>query len=68
MRMVEPAVPRKERLLVEVRGLMQELSGYDLSTVDPSTDLLELGLDSLLLTQAAQLIQRKFGVRSASAN
>ena len=59
---VEPAVPRKERLLVEVRALMQELSGYDLSDVDPSSDLLELGLDSLLLTQAAQLIQRKFGV------
>ena len=59
---VEPAVPRKERLLVEVRALMQELSGYDLSNVDPSSDLLELGLDSLLLTQAAQLIQRKFGV------
>ena len=54
---------RKERLLVEVRGLMQELSGYDLSTVEPSTDLLELGLDSLLLTQAAQLIQRKFEVQ-----
>ena len=28
-----------------------------------STDLLELGLDSLLLTQAATLFQRKFGVR-----
>ena len=54
-------VPRKERLLAEVRRLMQDLSGYDLSQVDSSTDLLELGLDSLLLTQAAQLIQRKFG-------
>ena len=60
---VEPDIPRKERLLVEVRGLMQELSGYDFSNVDPSTDLLELGLDSLLLTQAAQLIQRKFKVQ-----
>lgn len=58
-----PALPRKERLLAEVRTLMQELSGYDLTNVDPSTDLLELGLDSLLLTQAAQLIQRKFGAQ-----
>ena len=55
------AVPRKERLLEKVRRLMQDLSGYDLSAVDPSTDLLEMGLDSLLLTQAAQLIQRTFG-------
>ena len=59
----EPAIPRKERLLAEVRGLMQDLSGYDLSAVDASADLLELGLDSLLLTQAAQLIQRKFSVQ-----
>jgi len=59
----EPAIPRKERLLAEVRRLMQELSGYDLSAVDASADLLELGLDSLLLTQAAQLIQRKFSVQ-----
>ena len=59
---VEPAVPRKERLLGAVRSLLQELSGYDLSTVDTSANLLELGLDSLLLTQASQLFQRKFGV------
>ena len=58
----ESSVPRKERLQAEVRGLMRDLSGYDLSNVDPSTDLLELGLDSLLLTQAALLIQRKFSV------
>lgn len=59
----EPTIPRQERLLAEVRGLMQDLSGYDLSAVDASADLLELGLDSLLLTQAAQLIQRKFSVQ-----
>jgi acyl transferase domain-containing protein len=58
----QPEVPRKERLLVTARSLMQDLSGYDLSEVDESADLLELGLDSLLLTQAAQLFQRKFGV------
>jgi amino acid adenylation domain-containing protein len=57
----EPDVPRKERLLVAARSLLHELSGYDLSGVDPSTNLLELGLDSLLLTQAATLFQRKFG-------
>ena len=55
-------VPRKERLLIAVRSLFQDLSGSDLSTVDPSTDLLELGLDSLLLTQAATLLRRRFGV------
>ncbi len=60
---IGPAVSRKERLQEEVRRLLQELSGYDFSGVEPTTDLLELGLDSLLLTQASQLIQRKFGVQ-----
>jgi amino acid adenylation domain-containing protein len=57
-----PVVPRKDRLLVEVRKLIEELSGYDLSEVNPAADLLEFGLDSLLLTQASQLLQRKFSV------
>ncbi len=57
-----PAVPRKERLLAASRSLLQDLSGSDLSNVDASANLLELGLDSLLLTQASHLFQRKFGV------
>ena len=57
-----PALPRKDRLLAASRTLLEELSGYDLSQVDPATSLLELGLDSLLLTQAAQVFHRKFGV------
>jgi amino acid adenylation domain-containing protein len=55
-------VARKERFLEAARAMLQDLSGYDLAGVQESTDLLELGLDSLLLTQAAQLFQRKFGV------
>ena len=58
----QPAAARRDRLFAEARSLLQELSGYDLSGVDPSANFLELGLDSLLLTQAAQLFQRKFGV------
>ncbi len=58
----EPPLPRKDRLLAASRTLLEELSGYDLSQVDPATSLLELGLDSLLLTQAAQVFHRKFGV------
>ncbi len=58
----QPEVPRKQRLLAASRTLMEELSGYDLSEVDPAASLLELGLDSLLLTQAAQVFHKKFGV------
>src|SRR5262249_25898532 len=57
-----PAADRKNRLRADVASLLQDLSGYDLSAVDPATDLLALGRDSLLRTQAATLCQRRFGV------
>jgi amino acid adenylation domain-containing protein len=57
-----PSLPRKDRLLAASRSLLEEVSGYNLAEVDPAESLLELGLDSLLLTQAAQLFHRKFGV------
>jgi len=58
----QPDAPRGERLLIAVRSLLSELSGYDLTSADPSIDLMEIGFDSLLLTQASQLLQRKFSV------
>jgi amino acid adenylation domain-containing protein len=59
----EPFVAsRKERLVVAVRSLLGEFSGYDLSEADPSADLMELGFDSLLLTQGSQVLHRKFGI------
>ncbi len=58
----KPVLSRKERVLAAVRSLLSELSGYDLAEVDPAADLMELGFDSLLLTQASQLLQRQFGV------
>ncbi len=54
--------PRREHLLEILRGLLQELSGSNLDAADPAVTFLELGLDSLLLTQAATLFQRRFGV------
>lgn len=46
--------------LVEMFG---DLSGVDLSTMDSTTTFLEVGFDSLFLTQAAQALQEKFGVK-----
>ena len=57
-----PAPSRKEHLTGIVRSLVQDLSGTSLENVEDGISFLELGLDSLLLTQAATLIQRKFGV------
>jgi amino acid adenylation domain-containing protein len=58
----QASAPRLDRLLAAVRSLLGELSGYDLAEIDPAADLMELGFDSLLLTQASQLLQREFSV------
>jgi amino acid adenylation domain-containing protein len=50
-------------LLAELQHLLSDLSGMDLATAPSSTTFLELGLDSLLLSQAALSISRKFGVK-----
>lgn len=57
------ATSRKDRLLALLRIQFQELSGADLK--DPSVSFMELGLDSLLLSQASQVLERKFGVKIA---
>ena len=54
---------RQERILTTLRTILHELSGIDLSNTDPSATFLELGFDSLFLTQARQSLQSKFGVK-----
>jgi acyl carrier protein len=39
------------------------ISGLDLTAVDREKSLLNLGFDSLLLTQVAIALQKKFGVK-----
>jgi amino acid adenylation domain-containing protein len=53
-------VTRIQGALVE---MFAELSGIDLAATDSTTTFLELGFDSLFLTQAAQAFQEKFGVK-----
>ncbi|MBP8807637.1 MAG: amino acid adenylation domain-containing protein [Kofleriaceae bacterium] len=54
---------RKNRLLASVRELVEEVSGADVTDQDPATPWLELGLDSLTLTQLALAVQRAHGVK-----
>jgi amino acid adenylation domain-containing protein len=51
---------RIQAALVEIFG---ELSGIDLATTDSTTTFLELGFDSLFLTQATQALKEKFGIK-----
>jgi acyl transferase domain-containing protein len=57
------AANRVVRIQAALVEMFQELSGVDLSATDSATSFLELGFDSLFLTQAAQALQEKFGVK-----
>jgi amino acid adenylation domain-containing protein len=58
-----PTRPRKETLRASLIELFDDLSGLDISGEDASATFLEVGFDSLFLTQATQELQRKFGVK-----
>ena len=54
---------RRLRLQPIVAEVFTELSGIDISPDQMEHQFLELGLDSLFLTQATQGLQKKFGVK-----
>jgi amino acid adenylation domain-containing protein len=45
-----------------LKSLLEEVTGYDLAEMDTSAQFSEVGLDSLLLTQAATAIDRKYNI------
>jgi glutamate-1-semialdehyde aminotransferase/acyl carrier protein len=47
----------------EVKGVLKNLSGRDLTGIDTSATFFDLGFDSLLLTQAGTSFRQKFGVK-----
>jgi amino acid adenylation domain-containing protein len=57
------APERRLRLQPMVASLFEELSGIATGPESLDTSFLELGFDSLFLTQATQAVQRRFGVK-----
>ncbi|WP_375447479.1 amino acid adenylation domain-containing protein [uncultured Fibrella sp.] len=53
---------RSEHLLNQINTLLEDASGIDLAGTSPTTSFLEIGLDSLLLTQVSISLRRTFGV------
>ncbi len=51
---------RVDRILHAVQDVLEEISGHDLAQASPSTTFSDLGLDSLLLTQAALGLSKTF--------
>ena len=54
---------RKERILQRLREIVEDLTGLSESEIDAHASFLELGLDSLVLTQANTEFQREFDVK-----
>jgi amino acid adenylation domain-containing protein len=59
----DPPPSRKDRFVGELRDLFQSYSGADHSGTDENESFLDLGFDSLLLTQASQGVLKRFGVK-----
>lgn len=53
----------KENLIEQIKTLLEESSGLELADAAPEDTFLEMGLDSLFLTQVATSLSRKFGVK-----
>lgn len=56
-------ITRQHRIIADLKEVMEEASGIELANADTTTSFLELGLDSLFLTQAALTISKKYGVK-----
>ncbi|MBL8520446.1 MAG: amino acid adenylation domain-containing protein [Betaproteobacteria bacterium] len=58
-----PAASRKPQLIKRLRTMFEDVSGSDLSGADENATFIELGLDSLTLTQAAIQLKKTFSVK-----
>lgn len=58
----EAGSARRDRLIGQLRGLFENFAGFDLADADTETNFIELGLDSLMLTQVALQLQKTFPV------
>lgn len=55
-------VSRKSQLITQIRQILEQASGIDMSMAAAGASFIELGLDSLLLTQVALLVKKQFSL------
>ena len=53
---------RKFRLIEKLKSILEEASGIEMEQADIQSSFIEMGLDSLLLTQVSLLIKKEFSV------
>lgn len=54
---------RKSQLVSRLKGLFEDVSGFEMADVNPGDTFLDIGLDSLTLTQVALQVQQAFGIK-----
>ncbi len=57
------SIDRKLRIIGKLQFIFADLSGMEAAQIEPETGFLELGFDSLFLTQARQAIHGEFGLK-----
>jgi amino acid adenylation domain-containing protein len=55
-------IMRKDLLINKVKDILEDASGIEMDGVTPDMSFLEIGLDSLLLTQVSLTFKREFGL------
>ena len=58
-----PEQEHRKQIEVKLGRLLQDLSGLSAAELDPSASFLELGFDSLFLTQFTQSVSSEFKVK-----
>lgn len=61
--MSQTPVNRRQKLMDELRGILYELSGMEPASMDAEVSFLELGFDSLFLSQAVIQFNKRFGTK-----
>src|SRR6185369_8969251 len=67
-RSAAPPPGRKESIAAMLQALLSELSGLSVRQMAHTITFMEMGFDSLFLTQASQAIEQRLGVRVAFAD
>lgn len=56
-------VDRRPRLIAQLKDLFEDVAGFDMADAEAEANFMELGLDSLMLTQVALQLEKAFGVK-----
>jgi amino acid adenylation domain-containing protein len=58
----QSSIMRKQVLIEQIKEILENASGIDMAAVKPDMTFIEVGMDSLLLTQVALSLKKKFAV------